>query len=158
MSRFTIALSKFVGCISLGLLTGTSYTLTTITLPPLLALPSAPQAHSSFRTLLASTRTHQRALSLLSVLSLSLAYALSPRRGRHPYLLWTAAVVGTGWGFEEWVGDGGKGKGKAKEEGVDVNGEVVREGLERWRWGQVGRGRWRGGVGDVCGGDLGDGF
>ncbi|KAI4114466.1 MAG: hypothetical protein LQ338_008002 [Usnochroma carphineum] len=157
MSR-TVTASKFVGTISLGLLTGLSYTLSTTTVPPLLALPSATPAHSTFRHLRSLTSRHQALLSTLSASSLVMAYLLSSPRGRHPYLLWTSLVVGLGWGGEAYAkvkgkfssrknknaDDSRRGKRAVREgswtedeewiadEG-NVNGEVVREGMEGWR-------------------------
>ena len=84
-----------------------------------------------------------------------MAYLLSPSRVRHPYLLWSSLVIGLGWSGEAWA----KVRGKASEKGVvenkrgkravregswtededwmadegNVNGEVVREGMEGWR-------------------------
>ncbi|CAL8583629.1 hypothetical protein XPA_009250 [Xanthoria parietina] len=159
MSR-TVAISKFVGTISLGLLTGLSYTLSTTTIPPLLALPSATPAHSTFRHLRTLTSRHQVLLSSLSASTLVMAYLLSPPRGRHPYLLYATFATAAGWGAEAYgkirgskqaeqkggaVDDGKRWKGLGKEgswtedeewvadEEGKVNGEVVREGMEGWK-------------------------
>ncbi|KAL8822984.1 MAG: hypothetical protein Q9191_006293 [Dirinaria sp. TL-2023a] len=139
MSRPTITISKFVGTISLGLLTGVSYTLSTTTLPPLLALPSAAPAHATFLHLRAVTARHQVALSTLGTSSLLLAYLISPPRGRHPYLLWATLATVAGFGSEIW-GMLSK-KKETEDEGMEdwevedgsVNGEVLREGMEKWR-------------------------
>ncbi|KAL8920408.1 MAG: hypothetical protein Q9208_006289 [Pyrenodesmia sp. 3 TL-2023] len=156
MSR-TVTASKFVGTVSLGLLTGLSYTLSTTTVPPLLALPSATPAHSTFRHLRTLTSRHQVLLSTLGVSSLVMAYLLSPPRLRHPYLLWTSLVISLGWSEEAYskvkgkisqkkktAGDDVRGK-RAMREGSwtedeewiadegNVNGEAVREGMEGWR-------------------------
>ncbi|KIV92799.1 hypothetical protein PV10_04065 [Exophiala mesophila] len=87
-----ISITKFVGTISLGLLTGTSYTLTTITLPSLALLPSASIASRTLSTI--QTTSTRQILTLASISSLSLitAYTLASPRGKHPYLLWTALV------------------------------------------------------------------
>ncbi|KAI4251491.1 MAG: hypothetical protein L6R42_008371 [Xanthoria sp. 1 TBL-2021] len=159
MSR-TVAISKFVGTISLGLLTGLSYTLSTTTIPPLLALPSATPAHSTFRHLRALTSRHQLLLSSLSASTLVMAYLLSPPRGRHPYLLYATLATAAGWGSEAYgkffgkkqaeqkgaaMDDEKRGKSMRKEgswtedeewvgdEEGNVNGEVVREGMEGWK-------------------------
>ncbi|KAL8632549.1 hypothetical protein Q9189_001701 [Teloschistes chrysophthalmus] len=166
MSR-TVAISKFVGTISLGLLTGLSYTLSTTTVPPLLALPSATPAHSTFRHLRALTTRHQILLSTLSASSLIMAFLLAPTRVRQPYLLWASLAIGLGWSGEAYAKV--RGKSTATEKGVedrkkgnravregswtedeewmateegDVNGEVVREGMEGWRVKQA----WKAGV------------
>ncbi|KIW79460.1 hypothetical protein Z517_06072 [Fonsecaea pedrosoi CBS 271.37] len=98
-----ISITKFVGTISLGLLTGVSYTLQSITLPSLALLPSASLAARTLATI--QTQSTRRILTLASISSLSLitAYTLASPRGRHPYLLWTALVsfIG-GQGVEYW--------------------------------------------------------
>ncbi|MCJ1338431.1 hypothetical protein MMC09_003719 [Bachmanniomyces sp. S44760] len=134
MSSTTIAITKFVGTISLGLLTGVSYTLATLTLPTLLSLPTFPPARSTFLTLQAHARTQQVLLSSLASTSLFLAYALSPRVARHPYLLWCTGAVLLSGGVDFAIRTD---QGKLEEE--DVNGEVVREGIERWKFGQIAR-------------------
>ncbi|EXJ60922.1 hypothetical protein A1O7_05075 [Cladophialophora yegresii CBS 114405] len=98
-----ISITKFVGTISLGLLTGTSYTLTSILLPSLALLPSASLASRTLTTI--QTQSTRQILTLASISSLSLitAFTLASPRGRHPYLLWTALVsfIG-GQGVEYW--------------------------------------------------------
>lgn len=84
-----------------------------------------------------------------------MAYLLSPSHARHPYLLYATLATAVGWGNEAyskiWGKAGQKGvvnekRGKSmrkegswtedeewvNEEG-NVNGEVVREGMEGWR-------------------------
>jgi len=127
---------------------GVSYTLSTTTLPPLLALPSASPAHATFLQLRALTTRHQVALSALSTSSFLLAYALSPSRAKHPYLLWATLATVAGFGSEIW-GMVVKRK-ETDDEGLEeweveegsVNGEVLREGMEKWR-GKMG---WRAGI------------
>lgn len=162
MSRPIIAVSKFVGTISLGLLTvkltpaspppncpifygekngfanhpcshpqGISYTHSTLTLPPLLLLPTLPPALSTFLSLKRRTSKQQFFLSVLATTSLLLAYTLSSRRTRHPYLLWTVAttVLATSGAVERWPAN------RCDEQAMsaqDANGEVVREGMEAW--------------------------
>ncbi|KAJ9604701.1 hypothetical protein H2200_010815 [Cladophialophora chaetospira] len=98
-----ISITKFVGTISLGLLTGTSYTLASITLPSLALLPSASLASRTLNTI--QTQSTRQILTLASISSLSLitAFTLASPRGRHPYLIWTALVsfIG-GQGVEYW--------------------------------------------------------
>ncbi|KZF22907.1 hypothetical protein L228DRAFT_261028 [Xylona heveae TC161] len=101
MSRCPIVVvPKFIGTISLGLLTGVSYTLSTQTLPTLLAFPSAATAHHSLQKLQSVAKRHLHALSGLSIVSLSTAYFFSPPRGRHPYLLWTSLMVALSAGVD----------------------------------------------------------
>ncbi|KEF50919.1 uncharacterized protein A1O9_13028 [Exophiala aquamarina CBS 119918] len=97
-----ITITKFVGTISLGLLTGTSYTLINI-LPSLALLPSASLAARTLTTI--QTQSTRQILTLASISSLSLitAYTVAPARGKHPYLLWTALVSFLGGqGVEYW--------------------------------------------------------
>lgn len=159
MSRTTATVCKFIGTISLGLLTGVSYTTTTTTLPPIQSLPSAQPASNTFQHLRALAHRHQLLLSTLSSTSLLLAYTLSPPRGRHPYLLWATLAIGFGYTKEIYGSVVGRVKGKGDEsrarsrtpdssdeewevEGAStgsLNGEAVREGMEKWRGKMVGR-------------------
>jgi len=93
MASRGVSTLKFVGSISLGLLTGLSYTLSTLTLPTLLTLPSATSASRAFTNLTTVSLTHLRTLAGISGSSFLLAYLLSPRSQKHPYLLWTALFV-----------------------------------------------------------------
>ncbi|RDL36608.1 Uncharacterized protein BP5553_05960 [Venustampulla echinocandica] len=93
MASRGVSTLKFVGSLSLGLLTGLSYTLSTLTLPTLLTLPSASTASRAFTNLTSVSLTHVRALAGISSSSFLLAYLLSPRSQRHPYLLWTTLFV-----------------------------------------------------------------
>ncbi|KAK0746759.1 hypothetical protein B0T18DRAFT_369372 [Schizothecium vesticola] len=93
MAERGVSALKFVGTVSLGLLTGASYTLSTLTIPALLTLPNADTAARAFDDLARSARRHLGTLSTLSTTSLSLAYLLSPRWSRHPYLLYTSLLV-----------------------------------------------------------------
>ncbi|KAI0430077.1 hypothetical protein F5Y09DRAFT_242263 [Xylaria sp. FL1042] len=89
MASKKVAVLKFVGTVSLGLLTGTSYTLSNLTIPSLLELPSASTAAKTFRSLASTATTHLTALSSFSGTAFFLAFALSPSGYRHPYLLYT---------------------------------------------------------------------
>ncbi|KAF2456424.1 hypothetical protein BDY21DRAFT_372528 [Lineolata rhizophorae] len=133
-----ISLFKFVGTFSLGLLTGISYSLTTITLPSLLTLPTAPLCARTLSTLRARSTAHYRLFGRVASASLALAFALSPSRARHPYLLWTALVAAAGCagGVELALrhaheDDDIRDMGAARED--EVNGEEVREAVERLR-------------------------
>jgi autophagy-related protein 33 len=72
---------------------GLSYTLSTLTLPTLLTLPTASSASRAFTNLTSVSLTHLRTLAGISSSSFLLAYILSPRGQRHPYLLWTTLFV-----------------------------------------------------------------
>jgi len=102
MASRTVSTLKFVGSISLGLLTGLSYTLSALTLPTLLTLPSASSASKAFTNLTTLSLTHLRTLAGVSSSSFFLAYILSPRSQKHPYLLWTTLFVATS-GFADFL-------------------------------------------------------
>jgi len=130
MSTTAVPILKFVGTISLGLLTvsqapatssslripkqtfanlasssqGVSYTTATQSIPALLTLPSADAAQSTIDSHKKSTSKHLSTLFALTVASYSTAFALAPPRGgRHPYLLWTSLAASIGWGAAEWL-------------------------------------------------------
>ncbi|KAI0383891.1 hypothetical protein F5Y04DRAFT_249937 [Hypomontagnella monticulosa] len=90
MASRKVSVLKFVGTVSLGLLTGTSYTLSTLTIPPLLDLPSASAAAKAFRSVASTASTHLNTLTSVSGTAFLLAFVLSPRGFRHPYLLYTS--------------------------------------------------------------------
>ncbi|KAK4625624.1 Autophagy-related protein 33 [Fulvia fulva] len=120
----TIGTFKIIGVLGLGLLTGTSYTLSTLSLPALLTLPSARPASYTLSQTTRLTTLHTRALSTISATSLFLAFYLSPSHLRHPYLLWTGAVAGLSGGLNLLMGARDK-KAVAIEDVEDVNGEQV---------------------------------
>lgn len=72
---------------------GLSYTLSSLTIPALLTLPSARTAARAFDALTATATRHTRTLAALSSSAFALAYLLSPRPLRHPYLLYASALV-----------------------------------------------------------------
>ncbi|KAK4191926.1 hypothetical protein QBC35DRAFT_447718 [Podospora australis] len=84
---------KFVGTVSLGLLTGLSSTLATLTVPSILSLPSAESASRAFDSLTEAANRRIRGLSAVSAASFLLAYYLSPKPARHPYLLYTTILI-----------------------------------------------------------------
>ncbi|KAK6078097.1 hypothetical protein SCUP515_04527 [Seiridium cupressi] len=93
MASKKVSVFKFVGTVSLGLLTGASYTLSTFTIPQLLDLPSASSAAKAFRSISATATTHLNALTGAAGSAFLLAFALSPSGFRHPYLLYTSLFV-----------------------------------------------------------------
>ncbi|KAG8168210.1 hypothetical protein KVR01_003899 [Diaporthe batatas] len=93
MASRGVSTLKFVGTVSLGLLTGLSYTLSALTVPTLLTLPTANEAAKAFRSLATTAGTHLRTLAGISSTAFFLAFALSPRSARHPYLLYTSVLV-----------------------------------------------------------------
>jgi autophagy-related protein 33 len=165
---------------------GVSYSLSSITLPSLLHLPTAPLASQTHNYIRTHGRAAQRFLSILSISALSLAYILSPRRSRHPYLIWTALACGLGatpkvvdriaarvsgssrshsssersLKAEEQLSESGVmvGQSSSSEDEEDINGEVVRRAVEKSQVvEQVKTGLW--GLGFVMGvvGIWGDG-
>ncbi|KAF2150699.1 hypothetical protein K461DRAFT_323088 [Myriangium duriaei CBS 260.36] len=135
---FPVAVPKFIGTISLGLLTGLSYTLTTTTYPSLLLLPSATHASRTYSAISLRAQTHTVALALSALSSFGLAFVLSPRRARHPYLLWTAALALAGVGPDvvkmvKAAVAGGPSTLSRKEEveTEGVNGEMVEERVRK---------------------------
>ncbi|KAL6855853.1 hypothetical protein J3F83DRAFT_753731 [Trichoderma novae-zelandiae] len=88
-----ISVLKFVGTVSLGLLTGVSYTVSTLTLPTLLALPSSSSAAHGLASLKSSLRLPVLALSSLAAAPLFLSFVFSPRYARHPYLFYTSLLA-----------------------------------------------------------------
>lgn len=142
---------KFIGTISLGLLTarahhpkcsitslmhqqGVSYTLSSLSLPALLSLPSAKPAAHTFTQLCRNARAHRTALTWLSAGAMLLAYSASPRRARHPYLLWTAAgVVANNYAYEAMPGSARtalEAKTSEKNEDTELNGEMVESAVK----------------------------
>ncbi|KAH6635681.1 hypothetical protein B0J18DRAFT_462754 [Chaetomium sp. MPI-SDFR-AT-0129] len=93
MASRGVSVLKFVGTVSLGVLTGLSYTLSSLTIPALLTLPSAGSAARAFDSLTSTATQHLRSLAALSSTAFILAYSLSPRPLRHPYLLYVSALV-----------------------------------------------------------------
>ncbi|KAM5355879.1 hypothetical protein ACJ41O_002525 [Fusarium nematophilum] len=94
MTATGVSLLKFVGTVSLGLLTGVSYSISTLALPALLHLPSSSSASHGLATLSAALRTPVLALTSLASAPFLLSFALAPRSSRHPYLLYTALLAG----------------------------------------------------------------
>ncbi|KAH8676268.1 hypothetical protein BX600DRAFT_508432 [Xylariales sp. PMI_506] len=96
MASRKVSVLKFVGTVSLGLLTGASYTLSTFTIPSLLDLPSASSAAKAFQTISTTATTHLNVLTGVASSAFVFAFLLSPAGFRHPYLLYTTFfVVGT---------------------------------------------------------------
>ncbi|KAK4236216.1 hypothetical protein C8A03DRAFT_17103 [Achaetomium macrosporum] len=93
MAAKGVSVLKFVGTVSLGVLTGLSYTLSSLTIPALLTLPSADSAARAFDTLTTSAARHLRSLAAVSSSAFALAYILSPLPVRHPYLLYASVLA-----------------------------------------------------------------
>ncbi|KAF2803627.1 uncharacterized protein BDZ99DRAFT_427077 [Mytilinidion resinicola] len=141
----TVALCKFVGTISLGLLTGVSASLTSLTLPSLFNLPSAVNARDALTYLSTRTRTVTTYLRNTALISLFAAYALSPRSSRHPYLFYTSLLAlasGSGVDFALAAQDKRAGGSRSHasiadlnvETPEDLNGEQVRQAVEGMRY------------------------
>jgi len=93
MARPTVSLLKFVGTVSVGLLTGLSYSLSTFTIPTLLGFSNASTASRAFSKLTTDTLFQTRVLTGLSSGSFFLAYLFSPRQSKHPYLIWSGLTI-----------------------------------------------------------------
>ncbi|OHE91813.1 hypothetical protein CORC01_12887 [Colletotrichum orchidophilum] len=102
MASKGVSLLKFVGTVSLGLLTGLSYSLSTVTVPSILSLPSASDALRAFKNLYPGATARLRLLTGVSATSFLLAFFLSPRAFRHPYLVY-ASVLGLTSGLAEQI-------------------------------------------------------
>ncbi|KAF2126018.1 hypothetical protein P153DRAFT_369392, partial [Dothidotthia symphoricarpi CBS 119687] len=137
MAAQTVSICKFVGTISLGLLTGVSASLSTFTLPSLLALPTAVDARTSFTYLSNKSQYLSTYLRHITTFTLFSAYLLSPRRFRHPYLLYTsifAFASGPGVDYAVSFQEGTNEQRTALDleaQGDDVNGEQVRQAVEK---------------------------
>merc|ERR1712169_175785 len=70
MSSSAVSAGKFVGTVSLGLLTGLSYSVSTLVLPTIMNLPSAASASHALTTFTSYVRLPVLALSALSSLPL----------------------------------------------------------------------------------------
>ncbi|KAJ0162031.1 Autophagy-related protein 33 [Colletotrichum tanaceti] len=92
MASKGVSLLKFVGTVSLGLLTGLSYSLSTVTVPSILSLPSASDALRAFKNLYPGATARLRILTGVSATSFLLAFFLSPRAFRHPYLVYSSVL------------------------------------------------------------------
>ncbi|CAI6337361.1 unnamed protein product [Periconia digitata] len=138
MSNRTVPVLKFVGTVSLGLLTGLSASLSTIALPALLTLPTAVTARSTYTYVSSKTRLISSYLRYITTFTLFSAFVLSPARFRHPYLLYTSIVAFASAPGVEFAMSLGADKNvpsnlELEEQGDDVNGEQVRHAVERMR-------------------------
>ncbi|KAF4123948.1 autophagy-related protein 33 [Geosmithia morbida] len=93
MQSSAVSAFKFVGTVSLGLLTGVSYSVSGIAIPAILTLPSALSASLALTNLTSYARLPILALTSLSSVPLLLSYALSPRSARHPYLIYSSLLA-----------------------------------------------------------------
>ncbi|RGP64577.1 autophagy-related 33 [Fusarium longipes] len=89
----SVSLLKFVGTVSLGLLTGVSYSISSLALPALLRLPSSASASHGLSNLNAALKTPLLALTSLASAPFLISFVLAPRSSRHPYLLYTALLA-----------------------------------------------------------------
>ncbi|KAG0639712.1 hypothetical protein HOY80DRAFT_1009393 [Tuber brumale] len=139
------SLLKFTGVFSLGILSGVHLNFSTATLDAILSLPSASAAQRAFSISLGKLRQVVRPLEIAATASLFTAFLFGGRRGRHGYLIFTGLMPVLGVALEKsrMVGvEVGvvnvQTRKKRGGESVDVNGEVVKGGMEAWRvWGLV---------------------
>ncbi|KAJ5177096.1 uncharacterized protein N7482_002973 [Penicillium canariense] len=98
-----LTVSKFVGTVSLGLLTGLSYSTAAITVPSLKLLSTSATASRCFNEVKRLNRKHVLRLSSLANTCLLFAYAASPPRRKHPFLVLMCAVSTVGsFGLDLW--------------------------------------------------------
>lgn len=72
---------------------GVSYSISMLTLPSLLRLPSSASASHALASLSASLKAPLLALTSLAAAPFLLSFALSARSARHPYLLYTSLLA-----------------------------------------------------------------
>ncbi|KAK6533715.1 hypothetical protein TWF694_002646 [Orbilia ellipsospora] len=144
MCRPLIAITKFVGVCSLGLLTGISFSTSYASIKSLLTLPSAPAAHRSFTALKSTLSTLTGRLTILTTISFLTSYLLSPPHKKHPYLLITS-IIPLFSGVYSFAILGPKSARMERlivENGErGVNGEELRDGMMEWErasWGVAG--------------------
>ncbi|KAH7256969.1 hypothetical protein BKA59DRAFT_451032 [Fusarium tricinctum] len=89
----SVSLLKFVGTVSLGLLTGVSYSISSLALPVLLRLPSSSSASHGLASLSDALKTPILALTSLAAAPFLISFAIAPRSSRHPYLIYTALLA-----------------------------------------------------------------
>ncbi|KAJ5388562.1 hypothetical protein N7509_011103 [Penicillium cosmopolitanum] len=154
-----ITVSKFVGTVSLGLLTGLSYSTSSITIPALKLLPTSSTASRCLNEVKRLNRKHTLNFSALTNTCIFFAYSVSPPHRQHPYMLWmyvlnTVSSYGLDYyfnrhlGLKNWVIEVvcdttglslGKSPSKKEEDLVlvdseeDVNGESVQREMDRER-------------------------
>ncbi|EEA28987.1 hypothetical protein TMatcc_002656 [Talaromyces marneffei ATCC 18224] len=98
-----ITVTKFIGTVSLGLLTGVSYSTAAIAIPTLRALPTASHAGRALKDVKRRSRKHAFRLSSITSSCLFFAWFVASRRKKHPYLIWvslTSAI--SSWGVDFW--------------------------------------------------------
>ncbi|KAF9894097.1 hypothetical protein FE257_009070 [Aspergillus nanangensis] len=98
-----ITVGKFVGTVSLGLLTGLSYSSSSITLPSLKLLPTSVNASRALHEVKRLTRKHTLRLTNIANGCLLFSYGISPKHRQHPYLIWmvVASTFGS-YGLDYW--------------------------------------------------------
>ncbi|KAI5817719.1 hypothetical protein BZA77DRAFT_309298 [Pyronema omphalodes] len=141
----TIVALKIGGTACLGILTGVHLNFSTQTLKAILSLGSPTQAQKAFSVALGLLRSSARPLELIATTSLATAWFLSPRTGKHPYLWFASAPVlisialerlrlsGVEYGItstQTMKLQGGSAGGEVDEE---VNGEVIKDGIDQYQ-------------------------
>ncbi|KAJ5619160.1 hypothetical protein N7510_003144 [Penicillium lagena] len=98
-----ITVTKFVGTVSLGLLTGLSYSTSAVTVPSLQLLPTSTTASRCLHEVKRLNRKHVLRISSLANTCFLFAYCISPPRRKHPYLLWMCATSAlASYGLDFW--------------------------------------------------------
>ncbi|KAJ6107305.1 hypothetical protein N7523_008628 [Penicillium sp. IBT 18751x] len=98
-----ITVTKFVGTVSLGLLTGMSYSTSSITIPSLKLLPSSSTASRCFNEVKRLNRKYALRLSTIVNTCFLFSFSISPPRRKHPYLVWICLVSSLStYGLDLW--------------------------------------------------------
>ncbi|KAF9870039.1 hypothetical protein CkaCkLH20_12519 [Colletotrichum karsti] len=127
MTSKGVSLLKFVGTVSLGLLTGLSYSLSTVTIPSILSLPSSSDALRTFQNLYPTATNRLRVLTGVSAASFLVAFFLSPRAFRHPYLVYASVLCLTSGLAEQITPYVLKSSWESSKEGIAARRWVARE-------------------------------
>ncbi|KAK6532699.1 hypothetical protein TWF281_006877 [Arthrobotrys megalospora] len=144
MCRPVVAVTKFVGVCSLGLLTGISFSTSYASIKSLLTLPSAPAAHRSFTHLNTTLSTLTTPLTLITTFSLLTSYIFSPSHQKHPYLLLTSILplASGAYAFTVLSPKSARLEKLIRDNGErGVNGEELKNGMVDWEkasWGVTG--------------------
>ncbi|ODQ56401.1 hypothetical protein SAICODRAFT_4582 [Saitoella complicata NRRL Y-17804] len=135
-TRYIITPLKVIGTVSLGAITGSLAALSFSTVPAMLGLPTSESVPKALHVALKSTKDVVFPLQLVSATSFLAAFALSPRSGRHPYLLYCATAALSLTPYAKYLLKPLMGE-VMKVDGV--NGEQTKESLVKWKRRNYGR-------------------
>ncbi|KAJ5089199.1 hypothetical protein N7532_007883 [Penicillium argentinense] len=99
-----ITVCKFAGTVSLGLLTGLSYSTSHITIPALKLLPTSTAASRCFNEVKRLNRKYALRLSGIVNSCFLFAFYASPPWRQHPYMMWACTISSAAtWGLDYYV-------------------------------------------------------